>query len=123
TNRAEVGKANADCHGPARPRLRPKPGGNPVGEMAQSRSKNLLFCKLPAERGLCTGRLRPTMRRDFPRIAIPCQRAELLSGRATDYALKRPSWHRCQLADGMDAALGQPHFGGRTYSPHQFDRE
>jgi hypothetical protein len=27
------------------------------------------------------------------------------------------------MADGMDALLCQPRLGGRTYSPHQFDRK
>ena len=60
---------------------------------------------------------------DFPWIAIPCECRQLLSGRAADYSLKRPSWHLRQLPDGMDANLGQPRLSNRTYSPYQLDRQ
>jgi hypothetical protein len=48
------------------------------------------------------------IRFDFPWIAIPCERRQLLSGGAADYSLNRPPWHVRQLPDGMDANLGQP---------------
>ena len=62
-------------------------------------------------------------RPDLPWITIPGERCELLSGRATDYSLKRPPWHLRQLPDGMDTNLGQPCPGNWTHSPHQSDRQ
>ena len=117
----QIGEANADCHGPPGPGLCPQPGGDPVGQMTQRGPKNLLFGRLPAERGLGSGRVRATMRLDVSWIAIPRQRRELLSGRATEHPLKRPSRHLRQLPDGMDVDLGQPRLGGRAHSPHQLD--
>src|SRR3982075_1544636 len=63
------------------------------------------------------------MRLDFPWIAIPRQRRQLLSCRATEQPLERPSRHLRQLPNGMDADLGQPRPGNRAHSPHQLDRQ
>jgi hypothetical protein len=62
-------------------------------------------------------------RPDLPWITVPCERRQILSGRATDYSLKRPPWQFRQLPDGMDANLGQPRPGNWTHSPHQLDRQ
>ncbi len=61
------------------------------------------------------------MRLDFPWIAIPCERRQLLSDRAADYSLKRPSWHFRQLPNGVNTDLGQSRTGDRAHSPHQLD--
>src|SRR5262249_47886805 len=119
----KIGESNADCNGPARTRLRAKSAGDPIGEMTQRRSKYFLFSRLRSERRLGSSGLCSTVSLDFARVAVPSQRRKLLSDRATDYPLERPSWHLCQLADGMDAHLGQARLGGRTYSPHQLDRQ
>ena len=63
------------------------------------------------------------MRLDFPSIAIPCERRQLLSGRAADYSLKRPSRHFRQLPNGVNADLGESRAGNRAHSPHQLDRQ
>src|SRR3984957_11447277 len=89
--------------------------------MTQRGSENALFSRLLAERGLGSGRSRPTMRLDFPWIAIPRQRRQLLARRATKQPLERPSRHLGQLPNGMHAALRQPRLGDRTYPPHQLD--
>ena len=61
------------------------------------------------------------MHLDFPWIAIPCERRQLLSGRAADYSLKRPSWHFRQLPNGVNTDLGESRAGDRAHSPHQLD--
>src|SRR5580693_7775066 len=53
----------------------------------------------------------------FPWIAIPRQRRQLLSCRATEQPLERSSRHLRQLPNGIDADLGQPRLGDRTHSP------
>src|SRR6516225_7748732 len=62
-------------------------------------------------------------RPDLPWIAIPCERRQLLSDRATDYSLERPSRHVRQLPNGSNTDLGEPPAGGRANSPHQLDRQ
>src|SRR5262249_12039127 len=89
--------------------------------MTQYGAEHLLFSRLPSKRRLRSGRLGAVLGSDFPRITIPCQRAELLSDRTTDYLLQSPSWHRRQLAYGVDVEPGQPRLSSRTHSPHQFD--
>src|ERR1700730_2135478 len=63
------------------------------------------------------------MRLDFPWIAIPRQRRQLLSCRATDKPLKRPSRRLRQLPNGMDADFGEPRPGNWAHPPHQLDRQ
>src|SRR5262244_4567544 len=63
------------------------------------------------------------MRPDFPWIAIPCKRRQLLAGRAADYSLKRPSRHLRQLPNGVNTDLGESSAGDRAHSPHQLDRQ
>ena len=63
------------------------------------------------------------MRLDFPWIAIPRERRQLLPGRAADYSLKRPSWHLRQLPNGVNTDLGKPCAGDGAHSPHQLDRQ
>src|SRR5262249_47224 len=113
----------ADCYGPARPRLGAQPGGDPVGEVTQHRSKYVGLRGLPAERGLGSGRMRATTRLDLPRIAIPGKRRQLLANRTADHPLQRPSWQLRKLTDGEDAALVEPRLGGWPHAPHQLDRE
>src|SRR5262245_14038836 len=117
----EIGEPNTDCNGPTRTRFRPKSTGNPIVKMTQHRSKYFLFGMHPSERRLGSGGLRSVVNFDFARVAVPSQRRKLLPNRAPDHSLERPSWHPCQLSDGMDAHLGQARFDGRSYSPHQLD--
>src|SRR5690242_8027619 len=63
------------------------------------------------------------MRLDFPWVAIPCERRQLLSSRAADYSLKRPSWHLRQLTNGVNTDLGESRAGDRAHSPHKLDRQ
>jgi hypothetical protein len=89
--------------------------------MTQRGSENLLLGRLLAERRLGSGRLGSMMYLDFPWVAIPCERRQLLPSRATDYSLKRPSWHFRQLPDGVNTDLGESRAGDRAHSPHQLD--
>src|SRR6478672_12036954 len=91
SDRSEVCETNADGHGPPGPEARPQPGGNPVGKMTQRRSEHSLVGWFPAECRLRAGRSRPAMRRDLPWIAIPRQCRQLVSGRATEQLLERPT--------------------------------
>ena len=63
------------------------------------------------------------MRVDFPGIAVPRQCRQLLPRRVAEQRLQRPSWSPRQLPNGQHADLGQPRFGDRAHSPHQFDRQ
>src|SRR4029453_7713307 len=119
----EIGDSNADCNCPTRTRLRPKSTGDPIGKMTQRGSKYFLFSRLTSERGLSSGRLRSAVSLDFPRVAVPSQRRKLVSTRVTDHPFGRPSRHLSHVSDSMDAYLGQARLGGRTYSPHQLDRQ
>jgi hypothetical protein len=60
---------------------------------------------------------------DLPRITIPRERCELLSGCAADYSLKRPSRQLRQLPNGVDTDLRESCGGDQPHSPHQLDRE
>ena len=120
-DRVQIGEANADRHGPPGQGFGAEPGADPVGEVGQRGPENALFGRLPADRRLGARRSRPPMRLDFPRIAIPRQRRELLSRRGTEQSLERPSRHLRQLSDGQHADLGQPRPGDRAHAPHQLD--
>src|SRR5215469_9717469 len=91
--------------------------------MTQCGSENLLLSRLLAERGLGSGRLASMMYLDLPWVAIPCERRQLLSGRAADYSLKRPSWHFRQLPNGVNTDLDESRAANRAHSPHQLDRQ
>jgi hypothetical protein len=58
---------------------------------------------------------------DFPWVAIPCERGQLLPGRAADYSLKRPPWPLRQLPNGVNTDLGESRAGDWAHSPHQLD--
>ncbi len=77
-DRAKVGEADANRDSPARPGFGPQPAANSVRKMAQCGYEDPLLRGLPAKRGLCSGRSRVPSRVDLARIAIPCQRVELL---------------------------------------------
>ena len=89
--------------------------------MKQGGSKNSLFGRLPTDRRLCSCRSGPAGSLDFPWIAIPSKRRELLSCRGTEQPLERPSRCLCQLPDSQQADLGQPRLRDRPHSPHQLD--
>src|SRR5262249_48538490 len=110
-------------HRSAGPGFRPKPASDSIGKMTQRGSEDLLFSRLPTERGLGSGRLCSMMRPDLPRITIPRERHELLSGRAASYSLKRRSRHLRQLSNGVNTDLGEPRASDGAYSPHQVDRQ
>jgi hypothetical protein len=92
-------------------------------KVTQDRSKNQIFGRLPANRGLRPCRSGSAASLDFPWIAIPRQRCELLACRATEQPLERPSRCLCELADRQHAALGEPRLRDRAHSPHQLDRQ
>ena len=48
-DRVEIGEANADRYGSARPRFGSQSGSNPIREMTQCGSQRSLFRGLPAE--------------------------------------------------------------------------
>src|SRR5438445_13046890 len=58
---------------------------------------------------------------DLQWITIPRERRELLSSRAADYSLKRPSRHLRQLPNSVNTDLREPRGGDRAHSPHQLD--
>src|SRR5215469_9813504 len=63
------------------------------------------------------------MRLDFPWVAVPRQRRQLVPYRMAKQRLQRPSPNLRQLPNRADADLGQPRLGDRAHSPHQLDRE
>ena len=62
-------------------------------------------------------------RLQFARVAVPRQRGELFAGGGTEQPRQRAAMRPGQLADGLDADLGQPRLGRRSDAPHQPDRQ
>jgi len=63
------------------------------------------------------------VRLDFPWVAVPRQRRQLLPRRRAEQRLQRSSRGPRQLPNGEHADLGQPRLGDRAHSPHQLDRQ
>ena len=122
-DRAEIGEPHPHRHGAAEPRLGAQPAADPVGEMTKRRPEDALGRRLPAERRLRSRRLRAPMRPDFPRIAIPGERGQLLRSRPAEQPFQRARRGRSQLPDREHADLGQARLGGRPDAPHQLDRQ